>query len=212
MQSTLSMDHKITLLTLGLCTAGCDATSPPYALLETADAGDAAVDADAMTAPPSDAGPPSNALSTAFNPGEAEFSAAVFIEAYCSGCHQPQFKSPSGRPVSIFCTDPAWRHPFGNPGWLDQLDYAKVVEKSDLIRCGVYPNVLPEACLYLPDAPPGFFNKAEKFPPSGIPSGTGYGTTPPPVCAFAGDGHTCPQPSEFERVGMVSWIDSGMAR
>jgi hypothetical protein len=210
MQSTTSMDRKIILLTLAVCTARCDATP---VLLETADPADAAVvDAIAPTTPPTDAGPPSNALSTAFNPGEAEFSAAVFIEAYCSGCHQPQYKSPSGRPVSIFCTDPAWRHPFENSRWLDQLDYSVVVEKSDLIRCGVYPNVLPAACLSLPDARPGFFNKPEKFPPSGIPSGTGYGMTPPPVCAFADDGHSCPQPTEFERIGMVSWIDSGMPR
>ena len=148
---------------------------------------------------------------TAFAPGKARFSAAFFVEAYCSGCHQPGYAAPSGRQVSLFSTDPWWQQPFRNPNWFEALDYGVVVRRGDAIRCGVHPSPLPDGCTLLASVPPGFFTKAEKFPPPGTPS-AGYGQTPPPMCAYAADGHSCPQPSNYEREQMVAWIDAGFPR
>ena len=153
------------------------------------------------------------ASSTAFMPSaRAQFSAAGFVESYCSGCHQPQYVSPSGRQVALFSADQAWREPAANPRWLDEIDYPTVVRWGDAIRCGVHPAPLPDGCTSLTDVEPGFFTAAEKFPPSGVVSSGGYGQTPPPVCAYAADGHTCPQPSYEERIQMVAWIDAGYPR
>jgi hypothetical protein len=146
---------------------------------------------------------------TAFAPARAEFSAAFFVEAYCSGCHQPGYASPSGRQVSLFSTDAWWRQPFQNPDWFQTLDYKVVVEWGDAIRCGVQPLALPDGCTTLSDVATGFFSKPQKFPPPGVASSGSYGSTPPPVCAYAADGHTCPQPSDHERTEMVKWIDTG---
>jgi len=109
----------------------------------------------------------------AFVPDEASFSAAFFVEAYCSGCHQPSFVAPNGDSVAIFSQDPAWQEPFQNPNWSQMLDYAEISRLSDAILCGVSPPVtgpddLPPGCTMLADVPPGFFTKAEKFPPPGV--------------------------------------------
>jgi hypothetical protein len=150
---------------------------------------------------------------TSFAPGRAPFSAALFVEAYCAGCHQPSYVAPSGRQVAIFSTNPAWQAPFQDSQWLAALDYATIVQWGAAIRCGVYPGSLPSACTSLAEVAPGFFSSAEKFPPLGtLASSGGYGSTPPPVCAFAADGHTCPQPSDDDRKQMVSWIDQGFPR
>ncbi len=155
-----------------------------------------------------------DSAAVAFAPDEASFSAAFFVEAYCSGCHQPSFVAPSGNPVAVFSHDPAWQEPFQNPTWFQLLDYAEISRVSDAILCGVSPPVtgfddLPSGCTTLADVPPGFFTQPEKFPPLGIASSGGYGTEPSPVCAFSADGHTCPQPSDAERLEMVAWVRAG---
>lgn len=152
----------------------------------------------------------STAASGSFVPDEASFSAAFFIEAYCSGCHQPNFVAPNGHTVAIFSDDPSWQGPFHNPNWFQMLNYGQITQFSDAIACGVSPPVngdLPPGCTTLTDVPASFFTQPEKFPPPGDSLG-GYGTTAP-ICAFSADGHTCPQPSEDERNEMVAWIDAG---
>jgi hypothetical protein len=139
-----------------------------------------------------------------------KFSAAHFIEGYCSGCHQSGYTSPSGRPVAFFTTDPNWTGPFANRKWASTMDYKMVVKWGDAIRCGVNPSELPDSCASLPEVVPGFFSKPEKFPPPGdLAPGEYGGGTPPAVCVYAEDGHTCPQPSLKEREGMIRWMDEG---
>jgi hypothetical protein len=162
---------------------------------------------------PSDTTQPDAAALVSFVPDEASFSAAFFIEAYCSGCHQPSFVAPNGDAVTFFSNDPAWQGPFQNPNWFQMLDYGEISHLSDAILCGVSPPVtglddLPPGCTTLADVQPGFFTQPEKFPPLGVASG-GYGTEPAPICAFSADGHTCPQPSDAERLGMVAWVGAG---
>jgi hypothetical protein len=175
--------------------------------------------------PQGDAGPPgpqgdaaeqdaADSGAVSFVPDEASFSSAFFVEAYCSGCHQPSFVPPSGDSVAIFSHDPAWQSPFQNPNWFQMLDYAEISTLSDAILCGVSTPVtglddLPPGCTTLADVPPGFFTQPEKFPPLGVASSGGYGTEPPPVCAFSADGQTCPQPSDAERLEMVAWVLAG---
>ena len=173
------------------------------------------------TPPDGDGTPPDAAQQDApdsgtvsFVPDEASFSAAYFVEAYCSGCHQPSFVAPNGGPVALFSNDPAWQEPFQNPNWFQMLNYAAISGLSDAILCGVSPPVtglddIPPGCTTLADVPPGFFTQPEKFPPLGVVSSGGYGTEPPPVCAFSADGHTCPQPSDSERLRMVAWVRAG---
>jgi hypothetical protein len=164
--------------------------------------------------------PNGGAATVAFTPARAEFSAAFFVEAYCSGCHQPNYVSPSGRQVSLLSTDPWWHEPFENPNWFEALDYWTIVKWGDAIRCGVQPYELAASCTSLPELAPGFFSGPRKFPPAGrapsaAPPVGDYGSapgappTPPPVCAFAADGHTCPQPSLHQRTEMVRWIEAG---
>lgn len=150
-----------------------------------------------------------NAVTTSYAPDKAEFSAAFFIEAYCSGCHQENYVAPSGHAVAHFSYDPGWSEPFRNPNWYYLLEYSVIIQWGEAIRCGVYPGSLPSGCGSVSNLAPGFFTKPEKFPPSGDLTTSSYGQTPPPICAFAADGHTCPQPSDYERAKMVEWIDSG---
>jgi len=159
-----------------------------------------------------DAGSRGPGSMTSFAPDKADFSAAFFVEAYCSGCHQPSYVAPSGRQVAIFTTNPSWLEPFQDPQWFAALDYATIVQWGNAIRCGVYPGSLPSACTSLAEVAPGFFSEAEKFPPPGTQASGAYGDTPPPVCAYAADGHSCPQPSYYERQQMVNWIDEGFPR
>lgn len=168
------------------------------------DAGAARADVTATTAVTN------HAATTSFAAGKTEFSAGFFIEAYCSGCHQANYVAPNGHAVALFTNDPGWSEPFQNPNWFSALEYGWIVSWGEAIRCGVYPGSLPPECASVPDLPSGFFTKPEKFPPSGDLTSSSYGqTTPPPTCAYAADGHTCPQPSDYQRAKMVEWIESG---
>jgi hypothetical protein len=151
-------------------------------------------------------------VTTAFAPSKAEFSAGFFVEAYCSGCHQSGYSAPSGRQVALFTKKSWWTEPFQSTTWFEELDYDEVVKWGDAIRCGVAPDALPDGCTTLSNVPAGFFTHERKFPPSGDTSSAAYGATPPPICAYAADGHTCPQPSDHERAAMVDWIVSGFPR
>jgi hypothetical protein len=138
-------------------------------------------------------------------PSGADFSAAEFVERYCSGCHFPGFASPTGVPTSPFSSDWAWRTPLGSADWFTWMSYDVVVGQKEAIACGVRPDLLNASCTTLASVPPGFFTQPGKFPPSG--HGTYQGAPNP--CRFASDGMTCPQPTEFERARLLSWIAAG---
>ena len=139
---------------------------------------------------------------------EQDFSAAHFLESYCTGCHYQGFLGPTGKPTSALSRDPAWWAPSSNSLWFDFMDYEVAVEKSPAINCGVAKDYFPSECLTLASVPTGFFTGPAKFPPSG--HGV-YGGAPNP-CRFAADGMTCPQPSDFERARLLSWLDDGAPR
>jgi hypothetical protein len=141
------------------------------------------------------------------SPG-ADFSAAEFVERYCSGCHFPGFASPTGKPTAELCSDWAWTAPLASPNWFDWMSYETIVAQKDAIVCGVRSDLLPPSCTTLSSVPPGFFTQPGKFPPSG--HGTYQGAPNP--CRFASDGATCPQPTEFERARILSWFAAGSPR
>jgi hypothetical protein len=132
----------------------------------------------------------------------SDFSAAEFLESYCTGCHFEGFLGPTGNPTSALSRDSAWWAPYRNPEWFETMDYDLTVEKREAIRCGVTKDYFPVECSTLPTVPPGFFTGPAKFPPSG--HGV-YGGLPNP-CRFAPDGTTCPQPTDFERARLLSWL------
>jgi hypothetical protein len=136
----------------------------------------------------------------------ADFSAAEFVEHYCSGCHFPGFASPTGEPTAAFSADWSWTAPLANPDWFAWMSYELVVTKKDAIVCGVRDDVLLSSCTTL--VRPAFFTQPGKFPPSG--HGV-YGGAPNP-CRFASDGMTCPQPTPFERARLLSWFAAGSPR
>jgi hypothetical protein len=142
-------------------------------------------------------------------PAGSDFSAAQFLEGYCSGCHFNGFLGPTGHPTSALSRDPAWWGPFASSQWFDFMDYELAVEKTPAIRCGVAKaEDFSNDCLTLPSVVPGFFTGPAKFPPSGRGM---YGGSPNP-CRFAPDGFTCPQPTDFERARLLSWIADGAPR
>jgi hypothetical protein len=140
--------------------------------------------------------------------GNQDFSAAQFIEDFCVGCHVPGFVPPSGQTLTQFSNDPAWTSPEGNPDWFKFMQYQNIVNRQQVLWCGIHPDVLPDGCDQLNSPPvvvPGFFDPAKpgKFPPSG--TGNDSHGNPNP-CTFASDGMTCPQPTHFQRARMVSWL------
>jgi len=141
------------------------------------------------------------------------FSAAGFLEAYCNGCHFLGSFPELSAQLSTFTIDTSWTGPFADPRWLALVDYDVAVTRAPIILCGVHPDSLPDECFAVPGVEPGFFGKAEKFPPPGSTTITDYGGGTVPVqCSFAADGFSCPQPSRFERARMVSWIVGGTPR
>ncbi len=139
---------------------------------------------------------------------ETDFSAAEFVEHYCSGCHFPGFGSPTGEPTAAFSGDWAWNAPLASATWFDWMSYDIVVQQKDAIVCGVRDALLPPSCATLASVPPGFFTQPGKFPPSGHGN---YQGAPNP-CRFANDGMTCPQPTKFERARLLSWFAAGSPR
>jgi len=139
----------------------------------------------------------------------SDFSAAQFLESYCAGCHFEGFLGPTGKPTSALSRDPAWWSPRWNAQWFAFMDYEIAVEKAPAIRCGVSQQAdFSNDCLTLPAVPPSFFTGPAKFPPSGMGM---YGGAPNP-CRFAPDGITCPQPTDFERARLLSWLADGTPR
>jgi len=139
----------------------------------------------------------------------SDFSAAQFFESYCTGCHFEGFLGPTGHPTSALSRDASWWAPRSNPQWFDSMDYELAVEKAPAIRCGVAKaEDFSNDCLTLPSVMPGFFTGPAKFPPSGMGM---YGGSPNP-CRFAADGFTCPQPTDFERARLLSWLADGTPR
>ena len=140
----------------------------------------------------------------------ADFSAEAFIEDFCVGCHFPGLQAPSGQDLTGFSSDTAWFAPRGTSNWFELMLFDNIRTRANPMLCGINPDVLPEGCDTLSDPPvvePGFFSKAQKFPPSGM--GMDHLGAPNP-CTFAQDGITCPQPTHFERARMVSWVVDGM--
>jgi hypothetical protein len=80
------------------------------------------------------------------------------------------------------------------------MDYNAVVGKLDIIACGVRADFLPPECTTLKSVHEGFFTTAAKFPPAHPPSQYGG-------CWWA-EGR-CLQPTSYERVRLLSWIDDG---
>ena len=126
---------------------------------------------------------------------DSDFSAANFLESYCTGCHFEGFLGPTGNPTSALSRDPAWWSPRWNENWFETMDYELAVEKTPAIRCGVTKDYFPNECLTLSTVPAGFFTGPAKFPPSGHGMYSGL----PNPCRFAPDGMSCPQPTDFER-------------
>ncbi len=143
--------------------------------------------------------------------------AAEFSENFCNGCHSPGFQrlERQGR-VQIRGRRPQ-RHPAvqrrrrlaiclgrpqGQPG-LEGPDQLRSREQArdrreDLVRC---------LCHSPGDVRgrfPGPLRQGEALPPAGAdPSSTSA-----PSCVWTDDG-SCPQPTEFERNQMVSWVFDG---
>lgn len=139
----------------------------------------------------------------------SDFSTSQFFESYCTGCHFEGFLGPTGQPTSALSRDTAWWSPRSNPQWFDFMDYELAVKKAPAIRCGVSKaEDFSNDCLSLPSMMPGFFTGPAKFPPSGMGM---YGGSPNP-CRFAADGFSCPQPTDFERARLLSWLADGMPR
>jgi hypothetical protein len=137
-----------------------------------------------------------------------DFSAAEFLESYCAGCHFQGFLGPTGKPTSALSRDPAWWSPRWNADWFAFMDYDVAVEKAPAISCGVAKDYFASECLTLASVPTGFFTEPGKFPPSGH----GLYSGAPNPCRFAPDGTTCPQPTDFERARMLSWLADGAPR
>ncbi len=133
-----------------------------------------------------------------------DFSAANFLESYCSGCHFDGFLGPTGMPTSALSRDQTWWAPHNNPDWFALMNYEKAVEKSPAIRCGVTKDYFPSECATLPTVPDGFFTGPAKFPPSGHGMYSGL----PNPCRWTPDG-SCPQPTDFERARLLSWLADG---
>jgi hypothetical protein len=138
----------------------------------------------------------------------ADFSAAEFVERYCTGCHFPGFSFPAAYSITSFSFDWAWTRPLENPDWFMWMDYDTIVQQRDAIVCGVRDDLLPASCTTLVTVAPGFFTKPAKFPPSGHGMARGV----PNPCRFADDGMTCPQPTPFERARFLSWFAAGAPR
>ncbi len=146
--------------------------------------------------------------------------AADFTESFCNGCHFPGFSgwNAKGEPKSVgdgptdipqFSDDEDWQSvwavPKGNPDWkaLTNYDLVSKPEVAAKIWCGVSAT-LPETCAV--DFP-GHFTKAKRFPPAGVDL-NGPDPMLAPSCVWTADG-SCPQPTEFERNQMVSWVFDG---
>lgn len=143
---------------------------------------------------------------------DADFSAAAFLEIYCNGCHNPSFVPPPGKWVTSFSTVGEWQRPFDRQDWYEHADYDAVVGRNDVIACGVNPGELPEGCTSLPTVAPGFFEGPEKFPPTAPTRPPSYGTEGGPMCDWGDADGRCPQPTDFERRRMISWIEAGAPR
>lgn len=142
--------------------------------------------------------------------------AADFSESFCNGCHFPGFSGwnangvlksvgPGPEDIPQFSDDADWQSvwnvPKGNPDWksLGRYDLVSDPVVSAKIWCGV-STTLPDQCA---TDFPGHFNKAKRFPPAGVdPNDNG------PSCVWTSDG-SCPQPTDFQRNQMASWVFDG---
>jgi hypothetical protein len=139
--------------------------------------------------------------------------AAEFMENYCNGCHFPGFVAPNGHAVPAeipqFTTDDGWPYwpgggPKANPDWKTATSWSMTTGGTpnqsslpEMIYCGV-SITLPDQCA---NDFPGHFPTAERFPPAG--------TDPTKAqCTWTSD-WSCPQPTDFERAQMASWIFAG---
>ena len=143
--------------------------------------------------------------------------AADFSESFCNGCHFPGFSGwnaqgvlksvgPGADDIPQFSDDADWQSiwavPKGNPDWKALTNYDRVSAPvvAAKIWCGVSAT-LPDTCA---TDFPNHFTKAKRFPPAGVDPAT----MSAPSCVWTADG-SCPQPTEFERNQMVSWVFDG---
>jgi hypothetical protein len=142
--------------------------------------------------------------------------AAEFVEDHCNGCHFPtfsgwnakgEFKSvgPNAGDIPQFTDDESWASwgaPQGNSDWRTLSSFERVSAKivADRTWCGVSAT-LPDFCA---TEFSGEFPNAQRFPPKGAD----LNSTSAPSCQWTADGK-CPQPTDFQRNQMASWVFDG---